>query len=160
LALLDRLTAEYGVDRAEGFGLDAELESSELERPSVRLVPRDPTAAPIVVTFSAFPGVSTRFGRWYVGAYPSCGCDACDEQADEERERLNQEVDAVTSGTFSEAVRFHDGSPWLTHALSWRDGSASGETLLDHSQAEAMLAGSDRTSYEWAAWTRKQLGRR
>jgi uncharacterized protein DUF6226 len=161
LALLDRLTAEFDVERSEGFGLEAELESGEPERPSVRLVPRDPNAATIVVTFTSFPGIRARFGRWYAGAFPTCGCDACDESAEEEIDRLHEEVLAVTSGGFSEAIRYGgSGSAWLTLSLSSPRGSSSGETLLDHSQAEAMLAASDRTSHEWAAWTRRQLGRR
>jgi hypothetical protein len=161
LALLDRLTAEFDVERSEGIGLDAELERGEPERPSVRLVPRDASAAPITVAFSTFPGITVRFGHWIAGSFPDCGCDACDESAEEEIDRLHEEVLAVTSGGFSEAIRYGgSGSAWLTFSLSSPRGSSSGETLLDHSQAEALLAGSDRASHEWSAWTRRELGRR
>src|ERR1700738_5220398 len=72
--LLDRLELEFDAERAEGYGLDPELEEGyKLARPSVTLVPRDVGAAPIVVAFSAFPGVLVRFGRWCTGAFPTCG---------------------------------------------------------------------------------------
>ena len=69
--LLDRLEIEFDAERAEGYGLDPELEEGyKLARPSVTLVPRDVGAAPIVVAFSAFPGVLVHFGRWCTGCFP------------------------------------------------------------------------------------------
>jgi len=51
------LELEFDAERAEGCGLDAELEQRcELARPSISLVPRGAAAAPLTVAFSAFPG--------------------------------------------------------------------------------------------------------
>jgi hypothetical protein len=43
--LIGRLEVAFDVERLEGYGLDDELEKGDLARPSVRLVPRDPSAA-------------------------------------------------------------------------------------------------------------------
>ena len=45
--LLDRLELEFDAERAEGYGLDPELEEGcKLARPSVRLVPRERRCRP------------------------------------------------------------------------------------------------------------------
>ncbi|MFY9527498.1 MAG: DUF6226 family protein [Candidatus Acidiferrales bacterium] len=121
--LLDRLELEFDAERAEGYGLDPELEEGcKLARPSVTLVPRDVSAAPIVVTFSAFPGVRVRFGRWCMTAFPTCGCDACDEAAESETERLRSLIDNLTAGRFREAIRIPaDGAAW-TESEFWSVG--------------------------------------
>jgi len=75
--LIGRLEATFDVEHVEGYGLDSELERVDLARPSVKLVPRDTSAASIAVAFTAFPGLLVRIGRWRIEAFPSCGCDAC-----------------------------------------------------------------------------------
>ena len=108
LEIINRLEKDYEVERAEGYGLDEELESRmDLARPSVRLSPWDPDAAPIGVTFTTFPGLYLRFGRWYTEPFPDCGCDACDEMPDELIEEMTELVEAVVSGGFREAWK-----PW------------------------------------------------
>ena len=62
-------------------------------------------AAPLIIAFSDFPGLRVHFGRWYVVAFPTCGCDACDETAESETERLGSLVDNMTAGRFREAIR-------------------------------------------------------
>ena len=64
-------------------------EDMDIARPGVKLIPSDPEAAPIVVVFTTFPGLHVRLGRWYKEPFPDCGCDACDESAEGEIERLN-----------------------------------------------------------------------
>jgi hypothetical protein len=104
--LLDRLEREFDTERTRGYGLDPELEEGfKLARPSVSLVPRDTGAAPIVVAFSAFPGLRVRFGRWHMVAFPTCGCDACDETAESEIKRLSSLIDNVTAGRYRESLR-------------------------------------------------------
>ena len=43
--LIGRLEATFDIDRLEGYGLDDELERVDLVRPSVKLLPRDTSAA-------------------------------------------------------------------------------------------------------------------
>jgi hypothetical protein len=87
--LLHRLEGEFETERTEAYGLDPEFEHDcNLSRPSVALLPCDSGAAPLIIAFSDFPGLRVRFGRWYAVALPTCGCDACDETAESETERL------------------------------------------------------------------------
>ena len=118
LEMLDALETRFDVVRVEGYGLDNELEDTELKRialarSSIALKPTDTEAAPIVVAFTDFPGLGIRFGRWYRDYFPGCGCDACDESADGEMERLKELVDSLISGEFREAV-FHSPRPLLS----------------------------------------------
>ena len=156
LELLDRLETDFDVERTEAYGLDPEVEIAELARPSIRLVPRHDDAAPIFVAFSTFPGLRVKVGRWYTTGFPSCGCDACDETADDEAERLASIVDDVTAGRFHEAIRlpllgkaWHETEFWSAH------GSHSSKGRLDRARARQMLAGSDLSAFEWRPWTHK-----
>ncbi len=156
--LLSRLEATFDVERLEGYGLDHELEEkSDLVRPSVKLLPRSPGTAPIVLVFTVFPGLHVRFGCWRTEAFPSCGCDACDETADNEAARLSGMVDDVTAGRFREAI----GLPFLGRA--WQEsefwspkGRSSSRSRIDRSRARQMLRASDRSSFEWKAWPRRE----
>jgi hypothetical protein len=102
--LLNRLEAEFAVERTEGYGLDPELESGELARPSVRLTPADADAAPILFNFYVFPSLTVSFCRWHRDKFPDCACDACDETAEGEAERLGLMVDDVIAGRFREEI--------------------------------------------------------
>ena len=110
-AIIDRLQNDYNVALTEGYGLDEEVEPRltlaglTLDGPSVMLTPSDAGAAPITIVFSNFPGLHIRFGRWLTEPFPDCGCDACDESAEGEIERLTDMVDDVTAGRFREWVR-------------------------------------------------------
>ena len=117
LEIIGRLEEEFEVEREDGYGLDQELEKGlYLAHPSVRLKPANPGAAPIVIAFTNFPGLHVLFGRWFKEGFPSCGCDACDETAEVEIERLVEMVENVTAGRFNEAVRHprlsFQGSGW------------------------------------------------
>ena len=124
LELLSWLENDSDVERSEGYGLDPELERGlEAARPHVRLNPGNPDAAPIAVVFSTFPGLNVRFGRWFREPFPSCGCDACDESAESEIERLNEMVDDVVAGRFRESIRrplisFRETGPELAAVAS------------------------------------------
>ena len=143
--LIGRLEAAFDVERLEGYGLDDELERGDLVRPSVKLLPRDPSAAPIFVSFTAFPGLRVRVGRWYIDAFPSCGCDACDETADDEAARLTQMVDDVTGGRFREAIWVPlEGDAWQESEFWSSCGRSSSRTPVDRFHARQLLAGSDQ----------------
>ena len=159
--LIGRLEAAFDVERLEGYGLDDELEKGDLVRPSVRLVPRDQSAAPILVSFTAFPGLRVRFGRWYIDAFPSCGCDACDETADGESARLTQMVDDVTGGRFREATWMPlVGDAWQESEFRSPRGRSSSRTSVDRLHATRLLAGSDSLQFEWRPWPREKKAER
>ena len=58
LEIIGQMENDFEVERTEGYGLDEELERGlGLARPDVELTPADPDAAPIVLVFTAFPGL-------------------------------------------------------------------------------------------------------
>jgi Family of unknown function (DUF6226) len=154
--LLDRLEREFEAERREAYGLDPELEQGcNPSRPSVALLPRDIGAAPLVVAFSGFPGLRARFGRWYVVAFPTCGCDACDETAERETERLRSLIDNMTAGHFREAIRVRpDGTEWKESEFGSTGAHCAEELRLDQAYARKLLDAGSRSSYQWAPWPR------
>ena len=158
--MIARLEASFEVERVEGYGLDDELEERlTCARPSVRLSPVDPAAAPITVVFSDFPGLHVRFGRWRTELFPVCGCDACDESVDHLIEQLTMMVESVTAGGFREVVRcpvvpfFGDG--WLKSEFVPPTSGSSGQSI-DRSTARHMSGGRRRLELDWKPWPRRQ----
>ena len=92
-----RLQREYEVVREEGEGMDARLERAPLARPTIRLTPLRDAGAPITIAFTAVPGLEVRAGRWFTDGFPSCHCDACDEQPEDEFERFSELLEDVVT---------------------------------------------------------------
>ena len=167
LEIFGRLEERFEVDRTEGYGLDHELvrglEGADfgIARPDIRLTPKDTDAAPIVVAFTTFPGLYVRFGRWCTETFPSCGCDACDESAEEEIERLNKMVGRVTAGGFRETIRrpllSFTGSGW-NETKFWSTGSGRSESMsrVDSRRAREMTGGRRRLDLNWEPWRRRE----
>ena len=154
------LEATYDVERVEGYGLDEELEESfSLARPSIRLSPKDPDAAPVAIAFSDFPGLHVRFGRWSTELFPVCGCDACDESAEDEIKRVRKLVYSVTNGGFREVAQrpalLFIGRGWRETEFRTGVGSHSSHSRLDASLARRMTGGRRRLELNWAPWPRQ-----
>jgi hypothetical protein len=157
LTLLAQLHASFAVDRIEGDGPDSELAIGDFARASLRLVPRDSTAAPLAVTFTTFPGLRIRAGRWCTAAFPGCGCDACDESANDEMVRLAEMIDDVVAGRFREGIAMPPvGESWQEWELWSPPRRSSGRMLIDRERARAMLAGIEGSRIAWAPWPRRQ----
>ena len=154
IEMIAKLDAGFEVERVEGYGLDDELEGPfTCARPSVKLSPLDPAAAPITVTFSDYPGLHIRFGRWSTQLFPVCGCDACDESAEDEIERLTMMVDSVTNGGFREVVE--DG--WLkTEFWTPGYGGTSSGSSVGWARALQMSGGRRRLELDWKSWPRRR----
>ena len=167
LEIIGRLENNYEVVRTEGYGLDEELESRlELARASVRLKTSDVEAAPVVVTFSTFPSLYLRFGRWYKEPFPDCGCDACEETAEGEIERLKDIIDDVTAGRFREGIKCPLipclGPGWIEEQRwSPDDGRAStksfGRSRVDALRAREMSGGRRSLDLYWKPWPRRNV---
>jgi hypothetical protein len=148
------LVSEYHVQRTDAFGLDPELEGRcELARPSVRLAPEDPSSAPIVISFTAFPGIQMRLGHWHLMAFPACGCDSCHEEVGVEIERLRNSVADVVAGRFSESIYIpRTGDAWV-EAKFWAPDRWSGSrNVLDRVQAESLVHRSGGSTWDWRPW--------
>ena len=166
--IIARLHSEYDVTLDEGYGLDEELvRHMTPAAPSVRLTPSDSGAAPITIVFSDFPGLHLRFGRWLIEPFPDCGCDACDESAEGEIERLIDFVDDVTAGRFREGIRIPvlAGSGWRKMER-WADETrlqqrntgirSGGESRIDRQRALSLTGGAHRLDLDWKPWPRRQ----
>jgi hypothetical protein len=160
LDLLARLEAAYVVTRSEAFALlPGLMQPFEHARPPVTLTPAAPGAAPVAVAFAPFPGLVVRYGRWHLLQLPSCGCDACGEDAADQAERLDDVLGKVVAGLFAEELRiplfgdarlhgrFGDGTP--------RDGIGDGWTTIPRAVAR-QLAGSGPRRLQWRPWPRRQ----
>jgi hypothetical protein len=156
LRLFEQLEAAFNVERFAGYGLDSELELGGIARPSVRLVPRDSKAAPLTIAFTLFPGLKVRVGRWGIVAFPACGCDACDETANDEATRLTELVDDVTAGRFREGISLPlAGEGWQKSEYWSSRHRHSSRSQVDRVRARHMLAEGERSSIEWVPWPRR-----
>ena len=131
-----------------------------LARPPIRLTPRDPQAATIVVAFTEFPGLYFRFGSWRKEPFPSCGCDACDETPDGLIEEMTRMVEAVVSGGFREAMRVPRllGSGWQESEFRYDDGHGGfsrSQGRVPRSRALEMTGGNLNVTLEWKPWPRR-----
>ena len=160
MEIISSMDETFDVVRVEGYGLDEELERKRgIARPSVQLTPVDSNAAPITVAFSDFPGLFVRFGRWVTEPFPSCGCDACDESAADEIERLTELVDIVTAGGFREAIKCPRGplarDAWLEHEFRAPGSARSGKSRITHPRALQMSGGARHLKLRWEPWPRR-----
>lgn len=161
LELLARLEATYAVTRSDAFDLlPGIMEPFEHARPPVTLTPTAPGAAPVAVAFTPFPSLLVRYGRWHSRPFPLCGCDACNEGAADQAERLDDVVGKVVAGLFAEEVRIPPfGDARLHHRLGdtlLREGlDEEGWTTLPRAVARA-LAGPGPRRIEWQPWPRRR----
>jgi hypothetical protein len=141
--LVSSLARSYQVTRVEG-GAEA-FENSDGIVAASRLSPEG-GGAPITVAQTAFPGVRVKVGRTAEFSFPSCGCDACDEDVEQQIERLEQLLDAVVAGRFLEAeAELGAGEPVpVLYEYSGDWGTVGGGRQLD-------VAGPSRWA-AWAAW--------
>lgn len=105
-ALIEHLARNYAVtidDRLEHAG-DLLHPAADAVR-VVRVVPVDTDAAALTFVFTSFPGIRLHAGHLQDFAFPSCGCDACDETWESCAEELEETVFAVVGGGFSEGYR-------------------------------------------------------
>jgi hypothetical protein len=153
--LLDELTDQYTVERRESK--EPLGGTGEFVR-TVRLIPRMPSAAPLAVAFTDFPGVVLRLGRWHEESLPRCGCDACDEQPDDLIGEMRTQVGALIEGGLWERVRRGVTGSWSEARLIGPDVNASRATLLDARTARAARRDGFAAPVQWAPWPRRSPG--
>lgn len=149
LALVDQLAVDYDVVRTSAFVLLPAMRPFEHALPSVTLTPASPRAAPIAMAFTKFPSVIVRYGNWLADPFPSCGCDACDETAEREGERLEHLLGAVVAGHLVERLSI----PWFGDArLHWELGAhRRGGRSLPRAEARTLLSGGAK-KMAWQPW--------
>ena len=157
LDLLDQLQRDFAVERVEPYKRDDldRFARVPLARPAVALVPQDPGCAPLVIACSSFPGLLVRAGGYYQRAFPGCGCDACDENPEEEADRFRRLVDAVTTGHFRELLeRRGDGTATLVWELESTGRSSREQMTLTSTHASSVKLGSIS---HWKPWISRRI---
>jgi hypothetical protein len=147
--LLDRLSAEFDVDRADVTGQEPSPLRSDVAAPAVRLTPRAAGAGLLAVVFTGFPGLVVRCGRWHKVALPACGCDACDEDPDQLREQLECHVGALVSGNLFERLSQRQGGWLVEYGIPGVGSGSSPWGAGDPFQQGCPEA------VQWSAWPRR-----
>jgi hypothetical protein len=159
LALIDWLEATYDVEVDRDASTDDLLHVGTDVTKAVCVTPRDPHAAPITFVFTPFPGVRLFAGVLFEAAYPSCGCDACDECAEQSAEEMEWTVEVIVGGGFSEHV---DSWPAKTfaHRLQNETGMRAGQqSARDLPAGRAKAARAQLPpSGEWHPWPLRAAG--
>jgi hypothetical protein len=155
---LSTLAGEFDVERRDGYDLDRAFRRGDLATASARLIPGSERAAPLQVSFTSFPGLFVRAGRWHAEAIPACGCDACAETAETALERFSFLVDNVVAGRFSEELSLPPvvGRAWMATGIGGKDRLARpwSRTRISRKEARALLR-SSQPRYDWEPWPRK-----
>ena len=159
LDLLVRLQASYDVTQSDTFALVPGLMRPFAHaRPPVTLTPAAADAAPIAIAFTAFPGLVVRCGRWHSAPFPSYGCDACDETAAGEAERLEDLLGKVVAGLFVEEIRMPllgDARLYGSFGDRTPSGALSAQGWITVSRDVArVLRGDGPRRIQWRPWPR------
>jgi len=146
-ALVARLEAQHEVERRDGGPPAYQGVIRQVE-----LIPA--TGAPLTICWDDFPAVSVIYGTVVQESYPQCGCDACEaiEQPDELIQELEQKVQALVAGRFSERVVNDRGRTVLAFRFRFEDGSESGGTHIPHGHPR--LEGPP--TIDWPPWPPRQ----
>lgn len=154
--LLNELSRQYAVIREEGYDLDHDSDRNALSRPSVRLTPENDSEAPLQISFTSFPGLSIRLGKWCVERLPACGCDACGESIETTREWLDFLVHSTVAGHLREEIvlprQNEDALRIIEIGEAARGRVATRRTPVSRAEAEAWVT--SRSARAWAPWTR------
>lgn len=155
-ALVRYLAEEFECEVSENVDHASDLvQEREDGVRAVRVVPRTEDAATLTFVFTAYPGIVVHAGCLHDATFPMCGCDACDETWEPWAERLEQLIEAVILGGFSESL---PRPTWVGYSLTYSDGSESGEGDASHvPQARLNEAARRLESLPsgWAPWPRR-----
>jgi hypothetical protein len=102
--------------------------------------------APIVVGWTAFPGVVIAHGWWSYEPFPGCGCDACDEDPAELVRMMHQRVADITAGQFQESLTLD-----LRQCHEFPNSSGWTQLMPDQVPAGAVPG----TRSDWQPWRRQ-----
>jgi hypothetical protein len=111
---------------------------------AVRLLPR--AGACLVVAITDFPGVRLWFGHWASSHAPTCGCDACDEDAQDAIEELTRTVADVVAGRFRERLSRHPRRLWTAV------DSGYGWSAIDRPTFDRLATLAPAGEHHWPPW--------
>jgi len=120
--------------------------------PVVRLVPADPAASPLSVTFTEFPGLLLRMGVEDNLVLPMCGCDACAETVPECVDELRRRVDALTAGAYGERLARRDHDWWYQVWYDTDLGEHNSQQTVSGERLASLRAALPAGDVRWAPW--------
>ena len=121
---------------------------------AVRVSPLDPSCASLTFGFTSTPAVFLHAGVLHDFAFPTCGCDACDEGIGDTLDRLEWTVSAVTDGHFRESVTGRRRR-WAGYEINTREQSESASVRVDSLSKDRIKSAARRLAIVpdwWAAW--------
>jgi hypothetical protein len=159
-ALIAYLGRHYAVHVSEDLAFSADLVNPPGNAiRAVRLTPQpvaliEGSMAAITFVFTSYPSVIIHAGLIHDFAFPTCGCDACDESFEIQAALLESHTLAVVEGRYREWIT---GGllPRIDFSIAFADGYQSGSSHVPQAlaararQAKKVLA---RVPAEWAAW--------
>lgn len=183
-ALVAYLTAGYDAATRDGLEfIPASMVARDNIIRALLVQPASADAAPLTFIYTNFPGIRLHAGLLHDFPYPDCGCDACDETAEDTASGLEELVIAVAEGRYQESYdggdhqatptgrwtaippseraivstapsRPHPGT-WARFAITGRDGGArqSGGGPADRSRLPRH--GVDHVDYHWQPWPQR-----
>ena len=124
----------------------------------VRVSPNTSDASPLTFVFTSFPSVIVRAGVFQELLYPTCGCDACDEEWVRTADELEWQVFAVVAGGLEEHIN-SGAALEVAMSLAAQDGSrsVSGQSMRADFPAEQMASAERRLATLPGAWERWPL---
>ena len=150
--LLDYLEEEFDVRRDEGSDLDEELAGTKFRPTIVRLTPVNEGAGPLGVALfdddEGFPGLAARFGAWHIEHFPTCGCDACNEQLADLIVDLKRKARALVEARFREGVPL-GLQKYLTYEFIGPSWGGSGSRRIGRNYPRHLRRGDSR---QWKPW--------
>lgn len=144
LALEAWLTENFVAAPSQATAPVEPLQKPDWALSQLTLTPADPGQASLTITLTSFPGVHVKAGVHFATAFPSCGCDACDEDVQGQIEELEEVVFAVVRGQFAEVV----SGTSVGYSIEGPAWSRSGTTPNAHPDPSLPLPPS-----AWGSWT-------
>ncbi|AMB60586.1 hypothetical protein AWU67_15065 [Microterricola viridarii] len=169
-ALIDHLERAFAVTvRREQPGPDGGFDPPLLHPQDgvtalVRVIPEHPDAAPLSFAFTNFPGVFVEAGLLHTFPYPICGCDACDETAENQAAEVEELVLGVAGGGYAEEFPLGSAGETLYSLVSfdeggtqtgWRSGNGGAPTTIPEERLDAAAATLAALPRGWQAWPRR-----
>ena len=144
--LISKLVEAFDVAETSGSSVVDFPNWRDAPPKTIRLVPSQ--GSPLAFLITDFPGVGVRFGEWGREAFPTCGCDACDEQPSDVIRKMSDLVEAAVDGRYEEELTKRK----LRNSFTGRWGRQSSEGRLERGEWRGY---GQPGVHKWPPWPRR-----
>ena len=155
-AAVTRLADEFAVDVERGVDVPGDLVGHLVDVLRTVRVDPGPGAAPVVIVYTAFPGLAVRWGHWCTRVVPACGRDACDDDPVELADEVGAQLLTVADGGLRE-VR-HVGPSWVQESFTLVGAWWGSDRLIGSAEERRRLEDLGAGEVDWRPWTRRPSG--